>query len=252
MASFSTPAITLRRIQHGDFDVILNCFTLAHGKISIIAKYAKKSTRRFGGVLELFSLLQLQCSAGRGLPVLQEAELKQPYAGIRGNFRKTAFASYWAELINLWMEENVANPALFNLLAHVLSELDGGDAADAAVLNLLFQVRFMALAGFLPELTACCACGCQLEQIQGRGLRIDPARGGAVCGRCGGAGVSLGELTKGTLKLLQWLSCSDLTQARRVRFSPAAVAESTVFLETFVPYHLGKIPRSLKFLREIR
>jgi DNA repair protein RecO (recombination protein O) len=252
MASFSTPAITLRRIQHGDFDVILNCFTLARGKMSVIAKYAKKSTRRFGGVLELFSLLQLQCSAGRGLPVLQEAELKQPYAGIRGNYRKTAYASYWAELINLWMEENVANPALFNLLAHVLTELDGSDAADAAVLNLLFQVRFMALAGFLPELTACCACGCGLEQLQNRGLRIDPVRGGAVCGRCGGAGNSLGELAKGTLKLLQWLGCSDLAQARRVRFSAAAVAESTVFLETFVPYHLGKTPRSLKFLREVR
>ncbi|MFY9942499.1 MAG: DNA repair protein RecO [Desulfobacterales bacterium] len=252
MASFSTPAITLRRIQHGDFDVILNCFTLARGKMSVIAKYAKKSTRRFGGVLELFSLLQLQCSAGRGLPVLQEAELKQPFAGIRGNYRKTAYASYWAELINLWMEENVANPALFNLLAHVLTELDGGDAADAAVLNLLFQVRFMALAGFLPELTACCACGCELEQLQNRGLRIDPVRGGAVCGRCGGAGNTLGELAKGTLKLLQWLGCSDLTQARRVRFSAAAVAESTVFLETFVPYHLGKTPRSLKFLREVR
>jgi DNA repair protein RecO (recombination protein O) len=59
-------------------------------------------------------------------------------------------------------------------------------------------------------------------------------------------------LSKGTLKLLQWLSCSDLAQAGRVRFSPAAVAESTAFLEAFVPYHLGKTPRSLKFLREIR
>ena len=80
------------------------------------------------GCSSSFRLLQLQCSAGRGLPVLQEAELKQPYAGIRGNYRKTAYASYWAELINLWMEENVANPALFNLLAHVLTELDGSDA----------------------------------------------------------------------------------------------------------------------------
>jgi DNA repair protein RecO (recombination protein O) len=252
MASFSTPAITLRRIQHGDFDLILNCFTLARGKMSVIAKYAKKSTRRFGGVLELFSLLQLQCSAGRGLPVLQEAELKQPHAGIRGNFRKTAYASYWAELVNLWMEENVANPALFNLLAHVLAELDGSDAPDVVVLNLLFQVRFMALAGFLPELSACCACGCQLERLRSRGLRIDPARGGALCARCGGPEGGPGELSKGTLKLLQWLSCSDLAQAGRARFSPAAVAESTAFLEAFVPYHLGKTPRSLKFLREIR
>ena len=194
MASFSTPAITLRRIQHGDFDMILNCFTLERGKISIIAKYAQKSTRRFARMLELFSMLQVQCSAGRGLPVLQEAELKQPYAGIRGNVRKTAYASYWAELINLWMEENVANAALFKLFAHVLAELDQGGPDDAAVLNLLFQVRFMAIAGFLPELTACCACGCQLEALRSPGLRIDPARGGAVCDRCNVVGMDLVEV----------------------------------------------------------
>jgi DNA repair protein RecO (recombination protein O) len=103
---FSTPAIMLRRTDFGDYDLIITFFTLNKGKISVIAKSAKKSVRRFSGILELFSVLDIVCSTGRrpGLSVLQEAALKHPFAEIRKDVIKTAYASYWAELINEWME----------------------------------------------------------------------------------------------------------------------------------------------------
>ena len=106
MPVFATPAILLRRIDYGDFDVIITFFTLNKGKLSLIAKAAKKSTRRFAGILELFSVLDLVVGTGRGkgLPILQEAALIKPFEGIRADFKKTAYASYWAELIYSWLE----------------------------------------------------------------------------------------------------------------------------------------------------
>ena len=49
MTSLSTPAILLRRIEFGDYDLIVTLFTLAQGKTSAIAKSAKKSVKRFPG-----------------------------------------------------------------------------------------------------------------------------------------------------------------------------------------------------------
>jgi len=97
MPIFSSPAILLRRMDYGDFDVIITFFTLQSGKLSLIAKAAKKSTKRFAGILELFSVLEVVVAAGRGqgLPILQEAVLKQPFSAIRADFKKTAYASYW-------------------------------------------------------------------------------------------------------------------------------------------------------------
>ncbi|MBW1752074.1 MAG: DNA repair protein RecO [Deltaproteobacteria bacterium] len=85
MSSFETPAIMLRRVDFGDYDLIITFFTLKQGKKSVIAKSAKKSTKRFAGILELFSVLDIVFGKGRGkgLPVLQEAALKHPFAGIR-------------------------------------------------------------------------------------------------------------------------------------------------------------------------
>jgi recombinational DNA repair protein (RecF pathway) len=38
MPVFSSPAILLRRMDYGDFDVIITFFTLKRGKLSLIAK----------------------------------------------------------------------------------------------------------------------------------------------------------------------------------------------------------------------
>jgi DNA repair protein RecO (recombination protein O) len=72
MPVFSTPAILLRRMDYGDFDVIITFFTLRKGKLTVIAKSAKKSTKRFAGILELFSILEVVAGGGRGkgMPVL--------------------------------------------------------------------------------------------------------------------------------------------------------------------------------------
>ena len=75
-AELSTEAILLKRLQYGDYDLILTLLTQSHGKLSVIAKSAKKSIKRFGGVLELFSGLNITCATGRGrLPLLKEATL---------------------------------------------------------------------------------------------------------------------------------------------------------------------------------
>ncbi len=253
MPVFSTPAILLRRMDYGDFDVIITFFTLKRGKLTLIAKSAKKSTKRFAGILELFSILELVAGTGRGkgMPVLQEAALKQPFSGIRTDFKKTAYASYWAELIYNWMEDNYKQDALYYLFEHVLSELDSGQTTTAA-LNILFQMRFLSLSGHPPHLTACSLCHKELENIQQAKIILDLQRGGILCGNCSSRSASRISLARGTIKQLLWVESGNLAKATRMKFGTPALQESTQFLEEFVSYHLGKQPRSLKFLRQIR
>jgi DNA repair protein RecO (recombination protein O) len=253
MPDFSSPAILLRRMDYGDFDVIITFFTLKKGKLSLIAKYAKKSTKRFAGILELFSVLEVVAGTGRGkgLSVLQEAVLKQPFSAIRADFRKTAYASYWAELIYNWIEENSKQVSLYHLFEHVLAELDSGRTA-AAVLNILFQMRFLALSGHRPNLDDCSVCRKELENIEQDKIITDSQRGGILCNNCRTGSASRTLLGKGTIKQLLWVESGGLAKATRIKFSQPALKEGTEFLEEFVCYHLGKQPHSLKFLRQIR
>jgi len=253
MSSFSTPAIMLRRIDYNDYDLIINFFTLAGGKISVIAKSAKKSTKRFSGILELFSVLDIVYTSGRrkGLPILKEAALKQPFSKIRTDIKKTAYASYWAELINVWMEEGERQIQLYYLFYHVLDELNIGRISEEA-LSILFQMRFMIMSGLSPNLIHCSMCKIEIEGMKKNRIMFDLAKGGIVCERCTSGSLRKVFLSKGTIKQLLWFEKEDLKTAKRVRLTPQAIKESIDFLEAFVPYHTGKKLRSLKFLRQIR
>ncbi len=253
MASLSTPAILLRRIEFGDYDLIVTLFTQAQGKTSAIAKSAKKSTKRFPGVLEPFSRLSVVLSQGRGkgLPVLQEASLEDPFFKIREDIIKTAYASYWAELIYLWMADGEPQELLYRLTSHVLAELNRGET-PVEVLSILFQMRFLSLAGFRPNFDHCHACKTCLDQIRHASVVSDPSKGGIACPSCGIPTHGQLKISKGTLKQLMWTDTGDLERAARIRFAPTAISEGLTFLETFVPFHMGKSPKSLKVLEAVR
>ncbi|MFZ7125407.1 MAG: DNA repair protein RecO [Desulfobacterales bacterium] len=250
---FSTDAIALRRVEYGDHDLIVTFFTRDRGRLSAIAKNAKKSTRRFGGRLELFAAVRAICNPPRrgGLLVLQEVELIRPHAGIRTRIDKTAYASYWAELVTIGTEEAAPSEAIYELLAFVLDSLSEG-RLPAMHLSILFQMRYLMLAGLCPNLEGCCACRSDLEGMPRKGAVFDLKRGGLTCDRveCGASGTI--HLSKGTIKQLRWLESGDLSRALRSRFTAETAAEAEAFLEGFTVYHLGKRPKSLSVLRQIR
>lgn len=249
----ATAAVLLRRVDYGDFDLILTFLTADAGKIAVIAKHAKKSKKRFAGVLELFSILKIACQTRRrsGLPVLQEAVLEEPFAAIRENMLSTAYASYWAELITSWSEEEQPLQPLYRLLVFVLDALDRRKM-EPALLNLLFQMRFLDIAGLCPNLNYCCVCHAGLDSQSHHVAGFDMPRGGVRCHGCEDPEGTHICLSRGTIKQLQWLAQGDLDRVARLRFSTQGMGEAQQFLETFVPYHLGKEPRSLKVLRQLR
>ena len=266
MSGFSTQAILLRKVEFGDHDYIITFLTRDMGKISVIAKNAKKSVKRFSGALDLFSLNQIQCRHPQknrdGLIILTQTELENGFIHIRYDLFKTAYASYWAELVYLWLEEEKKQPDLYDLFAFSLDMLNRSDISPE-VLNLLYQIRFMSISGFSPSIESCETCKTHLDEIIQNNVRFDLQEGKiicesclkktAVCGSAGSGGPRHGlYVSKGTLKQLFWINNSDMNRADRIKFSPFAMAEGQALMESFIPFHIGREMRTLKFLNRLR
>ncbi len=252
MSHFSTPAILLRRIVYGDHDLILTLLTREQGKIPVIAKHAQKSTKRFAGVLEPFSLIEAVCAKGRGnLLVLHEATLIRPHDRIRTDIHKTAYVNFWAETINSWVEEGKNQTALYELLQTALQTVDS-ERMPPDITSIFFQMRFLALSGLLPNLLECCACRSSLESVSGNLLIPHFRKGGVICRTCGSDLDDRMCISKGTMKKLLWINSDDVNKAERIRFTPQGIRESLFFLESFVAHQIGKELKSLKFLRSMR
>jgi len=255
MPDVNTQAILLRRINYGDNDLIVTLFTSDAGKLTVFAKSAKKSKKRFPGILELFNQLAVVYSQSQrqNLPILKEAVLHDAYINIRADIHKTGYASYWVELIDFWLQEDNAQEALYHLLQEVLSALDKDEILDQ-VLNIYFQMKFLNLAGLQPNLLTCCQCQKQTDCMLPDKLSVSLKDGGIVCCDCNPTDSSNKKFTlsKGTLKQLIWMAERELSTAKRVRFSALGLKEAINFLESFVPYHVGKFPKSLTFLKSLR
>ncbi|MBF0112085.1 MAG: DNA repair protein RecO [Desulfamplus sp.] len=276
MSSFSTDAILLKRTEYGDYDLIITYFTRLMGRVSVIAKNAKKSVRRFAGALDPFIAMAIECSMPKragSLAVLNSVDIENPFANIRTSTVKTGYASYWIEIINSWMEEGKPDEPLYELIFYVLDSLNTGKV-PMEVLSLLFQVRFMRISGFTPNLIGCNQCGLMIDEIDQNMITFDLSAGGLVCDRCRSTSsllspFSINEavenypinknlqyrrvyVSKGTLKQLSWMSSTDIRCAERLKFSKTAVKEGETLLEGFIPCHIGRSMKSLNFLHRIR
>ena len=51
--------VVLKTRPHRDHDLIVELLTAEYGRLAVIARAARKSNKRFGGALELLSLIHI-------------------------------------------------------------------------------------------------------------------------------------------------------------------------------------------------
>ena len=256
MPDFSTNAIVLKKIEYSDHDFIISFLTQSNGKISVIAKNAKKSIKRFSGQFDLFCLNNIHCSFPKkkrdAMIILTRSDLEEGFANIRYDVFKTAYASFWSELLYFYLEENKPQSDIYDLLLFALKALDS-DTIPSDVLNLLFQIKFMSIAGLSPNIENCDKCQTLTDDFEQKNIRFDFKQGEITCKKClKKKSKHSMTISKGTLKQLFWINNTDIRKADRIKFSAYAIKEGGVLLEAFIPFHIGRDFKSLHFLKSIR
>jgi len=258
-ARLSDRAIVLKRKPYGDWDLIVTLLTRLSGKRVLMARAARRSRDRFGcGVLEPFTHVEIAYSPASGrMASLEDASHIHSFETIRSDPRRTACGCYWMDLLNLWLEEASVNEArhldpFFDLLLMHLTRLDALDA-DADHISLSFQVQFLSISGLMPNLTHCCECRKDIEQIPFDETAFDLRRGGPLCSACALGIRHVTRISKACLKQLFWLTAAPSPRtAERLRLTPGARAECLSIMESFVPFHIGRHPKSLRVLQQMR
>ena len=122
---FRTLGIVLRRTNYGEADRILNIIT-PDGKVSVIAKGARREKSRLAGGTEMFSLVDLNIHQGKsGLGVVTGAKMVKYYQKILKDYERMELAAIVLGRINA-VSEHTDNPEFFEIARQVLEALDSG------------------------------------------------------------------------------------------------------------------------------
>lgn len=214
-----------------DFDEahrIVEVLTSDHGRVSLLARGARASRRRFAGALDLFTSLRMQVAMGRSLWTLESADIRAPRVGIRRRLELIERASMMCDCARALTSEQQATPAAYAALIAGLDALDAGREVEAAAVYPLLLIA----AGIAPQAGSCATCGVLLPA---RGA-FDTRLGGLVCGGCVQGQASLSDEA-----LTAWRSgaCRDAAAAREIEAAAVAWVES----------HIGRALRS-RLVRE--
>jgi len=243
-------AVVLRVADLGESDKIVTFYSLQSGKITGIAKGAKKSRKRFSNKLEIFSLLDVfyDDRSRSGLVRIAEAELISPFINLREHYDRYVGGVLACELVYYWSRDFDADRNIFNLLVWALQNIDQGK--PARLVHIFFQVKLYGFLGYRPDLSGCQKCG--MEGHEGMPYLFHHGRHGLLCRNCSQSGMSrdTATLSMNTIKLLRHAQDLPMEKLARLRFSEASIREALMLFKTYGQYLLQREIRAWDFLEK--
>lgn len=167
-----TRGIVLRETETKETDKILTLLTPDHGKISVIARGARRKNCRFTAASQALAFSEWTLYHKGDWYYANEGETLELFSGLRQDLSRLSLGFYLTELTEaVTLEEVPAAELLSHLLngLYVLSQL----RKPEALVKAAFEFRLLCLAGYEPLADACAICGKEepeepvLDAVQG-------------------------------------------------------------------------------------
>ena len=201
----STPGIILRTRPLTETSLIVNWLTPGLGRVSTVAKGARRPKSSFRGKLDLFyeADLSFQRSRRSELHALREVSLRETHAALREEMGWLQQASYCAALIEQVTERETPLPAIYELMRGLLAALPQLPPRPPTLFS--FELKLLNELGLGPDLAEA-------------------------------------KLTPGAKLIAEKLATLDWPDLARLKPSDAQNRELQQFLQSFMINHLEKIP----------
>ncbi len=163
MPKVDDEAIVLKLTPTGEADCVVHLLCKTRGRRSAFARGARKSRKRFVGALQPFSHIRAGFTIQRTqrLDRLDYAEVATPYLELREDLSRIALASYYCELLNVFLAEGELYPTEYALMRFFLNRLRQHPATLKH--RLFFELRLLDALGFLPDVQSCAEDGSALS-----------------------------------------------------------------------------------------
>jgi len=202
----SATGIILRTRPLTETSLIVNWLTAEHGRISTVAKGARRPKSVFAGKLDLFYEAEISFTRSKRseLHALREMRLKETHAPLRQEMGWLQQASYATALIEQTTERDTPLPGVHILLHGFLGYLPQQPPQPRTI--YAFELKLLDELGLRPD----------LEES---------------------------KLSEATHTLMDALAEHDWSELAALKATAAQAKELRQFLHGFLIYHLGKIPK---------
>ncbi|AHG90672.1 DNA repair protein recO [Gemmatirosa kalamazoonensis] len=244
MALIQTDAVVLHAFSYLESSRILRLATRDAGVVAVLAKGARRASRRFGTAVDLFAEGQAQFYAkpGRDLHTLAGFDVTRSRPSLAADLGRFTAASAVAELM-LRFGRDDAEPSLYEALVTALDRIGLAPRGETREAGLAGAWHLVAELGFGPTIAECAECHTPVPLD--RPAAFSHPAGGTLCDLCARmAGLRRLLPAPARLSLHEWLRGAESATPLD---DPAARAHQRLLRE-FLREHLtdGRPMRALE------
>jgi DNA repair protein RecO len=213
-------------------------FTRKYGKISVGSAINEKGKAKSSLALRPFTYGNYQIFQGKNYYNLDHAETIKSFYGIGEDLDKYMYAAFVLELTEKLVPEDVAQPAIFDLLIDFMGELETRKK-KFETLVLAYEIKILRIMGMSPELDQCVGCG-KKDDLN----YFSVPDGGIMCSECAeklntSREDSLIYETKfGIVDVLKYFIANPLKSFENIALDDSVSSRLQMIIKNYMSYHL--------------
>lgn len=234
--------IILLERNYSDSSKILEIITKEHGKISVLAKGARKIKSKLHAGTNKFihGFFHIYYKEDK-LSTLIEVDIISSLPNVRKDIYKSSYVAYITDLLKQTIKEE-CNEGLFDLYLSVINKIEEG--YDEAVLANIFELRILEILGVALVLDECAICGSTTHIST---VSVD--KGGYVCHNCLENDRIYSEKT---IKILRMFNYIDIDKITKLEISNEVKKEINEFLNEYYDQYTGIYLKTKDFLKNLQ
>ncbi len=227
--------------RFGEGHKILHLFTEGYGKIEASAFGVRKTKSRFGSKLERFTISRffLYHKSTSTLYSVKDVEVHNQNDLITADYEKYIAGSALLESVVLFVDRAQPDDKLYSLLCEALKVLNALYAERSAYLLSMYDVQFLSIMGYSPDLRHCIKCGKEIENIK---CYIHHFEGFPLCKECKTA--SSRKVRESVLRFIEWALINPLSLSSKVKMEKDTLVQVRAVIEQLFLHTFHKTPGS--------
>lgn len=236
--------IVIRTIPYGETNKIVTLFTEEAGKVTAMARGAKKPRSKLSAVTQPFTFGHYLIRQGRGMGTISQGDTILSMRYLRENLEATAHASYIVEIIDKLVEQQVRSAGIYRLLADALKAIN--EEYPPEVITLFVEWKMLRVAGIHATLNECASCGATDGEF---GFSFQEV--GFICHRCFHRDRYVVRLAPAYIRLIRMFATVPIHQIGDISLKKETIQLLSKIVRTLYDEQTGIYFKARKFLETL-
>lgn len=234
MANLKVNGIILSEHNLGDFDKMLTMLTPGIGKISCIAKGARRPKSTLLAGTQMFCFGEYLMYKGTSTYHINSVETIEIFYNLRTDLEKLKYAVHINKIVQDVTHENQNCFNILQLLLNTLYTISETDK-DLDFILSVFKIRLLCILGFTPDIRECVSCK-EKEDLAFFSIKDD----GFKCKICSKQDTSALEMSKSTKNAIIYTVTSPAKKLYSFNIKDEALEEFKLIAKIYFNQKLEK------------